>query len=588
MADLQLFHQAIKLTFVPNQYCNLGCSYCYLGDLTENRDTYDDVVSQFHLIAGHLEHQGILIDALLLHGAEISLLPQPVLRELFQAYFDYRERYRSELKALGSRTLSPIHIKTNLYNFHVLRPLYEEFRVSISGSFDLPFSLHHELRTTKQGKSTLQRTRDNVLLLKDYPYAKGISCVVGKEHLRRIAEFIADIEWLDEHGFDMCTDFYIMFAYDSANSSYVSQLDQEEMVAFLRALQEHFHGTKFERAIYYEWFKEFTHGYCTNQINCGENNFLVQKDGDVYPCHRGQAEPALKFGNMVQLGMPELIDAGSRTIAQYEANNEPLSQECRACPWFYLCFAGCPIERNNTRGSRAYTCSLQKELYKAQPKRFPPKPAESRRLVDAFIRQNQPHIYDDLTVPRLMNFNPELLDPVNALPNLISRDPTLQEMYRLGAIKLVVNGQATDLFSSHLYGRMTQVTLRPDDAVFIAVDKAYWQVNGGGDASNAVKVQLLSDAPVVYGDEQRTKMSHVATLDAYPAQLQELADAWLLDLTPFLVLHAPGFLPDFGNLISVTTLRAREYHYSKHAKNAFYHMETINLPFPEFRFSWKA
>ena len=55
MADLQLFHQAIKLTFVPNQYCNLGCSYCYLGDLTENRDTYDDVVSQFHAIARHLD-----------------------------------------------------------------------------------------------------------------------------------------------------------------------------------------------------------------------------------------------------------------------------------------------------------------------------------------------------------------------------------------------------------------------------------------------------------------------------------------------------------------------------------------------------
>ena len=41
----RLHHQAIKLTFVPNQYCNLGCKYCYLGDLTENRDTYDDVVA---------------------------------------------------------------------------------------------------------------------------------------------------------------------------------------------------------------------------------------------------------------------------------------------------------------------------------------------------------------------------------------------------------------------------------------------------------------------------------------------------------------------------------------------------------------
>ncbi|MFV8381233.1 hypothetical protein [Corynebacterium hindlerae] len=68
--------------------------------------------------------------------------------------------------------------------------------------------------------------------------------------------------------------------------------------------------------------------------------------------------------------------------------------------------------------------------------------------------------------------------------------------------------------------------------------------------------------------------------------MQLLADARLLEFTPFLQLHSPGFLPDFGTLIPVTTLRAREYHYAKHGKNAFYHLETINLPFPEFRFSW--
>ncbi|MDU0478774.1 SPASM domain-containing protein [Staphylococcus chromogenes] len=586
MADLQLFHQAIKLTFVPNQYCNLGCKYCYLGDLTENRDTYDDVVAQFHAIAGHLEHQGILIDALLLHGAEISLLPQPVLRELFQDYFDYRARHRQALKALGKRTQSPIHIKTNLYNFHVLRPLYEEFQVSISGSFDLPFSLHRELRVTKRGKSTLERTKANVLALASYPYPKGISCVVGKQHLLRIDEFIADIEWLDAQGFDMCTDFYIMFAYDSANADFKSQLSQGEMVEFLHRLQTHFKGTKFEQAIYYEWFKEFTHDYCTNQINCGANNFLAQKDGDVYPCHRGQAEEGLKFGNITQLGMPQLIDAGVETIRAYEAANEPLSTDCQECEWFYLCMAGCPIERNNTRGSKSYTCALQKELYRAQPERFPPRPERSRQLVDQFLRENQPQVLDDLRVPRLMNFNPEVLDPANSLAALIQRDPVLAEMFRPGAIKLVVNGTALDLYSSHLYRKCLQVELRADQESFLVVDKSYWALNGGADASNALRLQLLSDTPVVYGDEQRTKMSHVTTVDAYPAQLQELEDAWVFPLSPFLRAHASGFLPGFGNLLSVTTIRAREYHYAKHGKNAFYHLETINLPFPEFRFSW--
>ena len=333
MADL-LFHRAIKLTFVPNQFCNLGCTYCYLGDLTNNRDDPADVVAEFSRICEHLAHQGILIDQQLLHGAEISTLP--------------------------------IHIKTNLYNFHQLRPLFEEYEVSISGSFDLPFSLHEKFRVTKAGKSTLKRTVDNVLLLGSYPHRKKISCVVGREHLERIDEFVADLRWLDEHGFDMVTDFYIMFAYDSVNSGDSSQLDQAQMVEFFEGVLDRVRGTKFERAVYYEWFKEFTHGYCTHQINCGATNFLVQKNGDVYPCHRAQAEPDLKFGNIHQLGLPEIAAKGAATIRAYEAANEDLSAECIACEYFYLCYAGCPIERNNNRGNRAYTCGIQKALYRAQ------------------------------------------------------------------------------------------------------------------------------------------------------------------------------------------------------------------------------
>lgn len=584
MDDL-LFHRAIKLTFVPNQFCNLGCTYCYLGDLTNNRDNPDDVVAEFARICGHLGHQGILVDQLLLHGAEISTLPEPVLRELFEFYTAYRRTHRLELKALG-RGGAAIHIKTNLYNFHQLRPLFEEYEVSISGSFDLPFSLHEKFRVTKAGKSTLQRTIDNVLLLGQYPHRKQISCVVGREHLERIDEFVADLMWLDEHGFDMVTDFYIMFAYDSVNSGDSSQLDQAQMVEFFEGILDRVRGTRFERAVYYEWFKEFTHGYCTHQINCGSNNFLVQKNGDVYPCHRAQAEPELKFGNIHHLGLPEIAEKGAATIRAYEATNEELSQDCINCGYFYLCYAGCPIERNNNRGNRAYTCGIQKALYQAQPQRFPPKPDASRRLVDSFIRQNQPHIYDDLSVPRVAKFNPEILDENNAVTAIIARDPHLQTLFRRGAVTLEVNGLSRDLFSSHLYGRMTRAALTPDDEVRLHIATDLWELNAGEGALNAVKLQLLRDEKVIYGDEQREKMEHVATVDLYPAELTRTAQGWSLDLTPFLRQYEHLLLPGYGNLLSVTTLKAREYHYSKHARNAFYHLETVNLPFHEFRFSY--
>ena len=36
----------IVLVYVPNQYCNYGCKYCYLGKLTDNTDKYSDITSK--------------------------------------------------------------------------------------------------------------------------------------------------------------------------------------------------------------------------------------------------------------------------------------------------------------------------------------------------------------------------------------------------------------------------------------------------------------------------------------------------------------------------------------------------------------
>lgn len=62
----------------------------------------------------------------------------------------------------------------------------------------------------------------------------------------------------------------------------------------------------------------------------------------------------------------------------------------------------------------------------------------------------------------------------------------------------------------------------------------------------------------------------------------------VVDLTDFLRERRRTFLPEFGKLLSVTTVKAREYHYATHARNAFHHLETVDLPFHEFRFSYEA
>ena len=87
------------------------------------------------------------------------------------------------------------HIKTNLYNLDRHLDTIKEFNVSISGSLDLPFSLHDEYRTTKSGAKTLDKILKNIELLKDLPNHKKVSATIFKEHFERIDEMIENIKY---------------------------------------------------------------------------------------------------------------------------------------------------------------------------------------------------------------------------------------------------------------------------------------------------------------------------------------------------------------------------------------------------------
>ena len=60
----------------------------------------------------------------------------------------------------------------------------------------------------------------------------------------------------------------------------------------------------------------------------------------------------------------------------------------------------------------------------------------------------------------------------------------------------------------------------------------------------------------------------------------------MLDLGGLLALHRPLFLRGISNNLLVTTGHLRDYHYQKQKANAFYHIQAINLPFPNLEFNY--
>jgi uncharacterized protein len=102
---------------------------------------------------------------------------------------------------------------------------------------------------------------------------------------------------------------------------------------------------------------------------------------------------------------------------------------------------------------------------------------------------------------------------------------------------------------------------------------------------------LLRDTTVVYGDENRQKQEHLFDYSLYKnafiAQSYLKEGYYILDISAIIKQHAHLYLSGIRNNLFVTTKSLREYHYDKHKKNAFYHIQAINLPFQNIEFIWK-
>lgn len=583
---MKIYKDVQSLTYVPNSYCNFGCKYCYLGKLTEKDNTPEDSVKNLEKIIEEYENGNILINHITFHGAEITTLPNITLDKLFTVCRNYYNNHLMELRDYRI-TRPSIGIKTNLYRYDKVRDIFNKHNIATSCSIDLPFKHHREFRVLKDGSDTFDKVYNNILLLnQDTEGNFTMSCTIGIKALEHIDEFIKDIEHLDSIGIDMCRNFYIMFIYDSAYSKVKTGMTDEEQGIFFDKLLEHFKGTKFEQAIYYSWFREFPIGYCTNEANCGKNNYLIQKNGDVYPCHRGQAVPELKFGNILQDSFEDITKTGTNSMANYDNNNLPLHNDCLECNWFHYCNMGCPISRRDINYNKSYTCTVQRKLYKAQPERFPEDPIAAAIARDSYIKTMMPNYYYSTNVPKLMKNNTEFYDPKNSLESIILRDKVLMELYNPGTIKLGINGEYIDLFSSLLYDKTMSVTMYSSDDLKLFLSNEYVAINSTED--NYILLMILSKDTVIYGDEQRTKMQHIEHIVVDLKDTEKVEEGYLVDLRSILE-SIKNKIPreDMWYEMFITTKDARRYHYDKHSKNAFYHIETINLPFHSFYFSYK-
>ncbi len=595
----------IHLLYVPTMFCNLGCRYCYLGDLTRDAQGFSEdcakALPTLRFAVEKLLENNVLPFNISLHGGEVTTLPPEILEQLFRFITDYYRAAGPLLEKGGFRKKHP-HVKTNLYNFHKLYDLFDRYGVSVSGSVDLPLSLHGRERVTRAGKSSLDRILKNIALLAAYPHDKKISATVFEPHFHKRAELAEDIRMLHRRGFDM-NRFNFMFGFASQRNrgcgggegpEPVRALSGEQQVAFYNYFMDAFGGTELDRGVNGAWFEEFTPKYCTNSVNCGEKFFLLQGDGNVYSCVRGQGSSAFHYGNIYEDSVSHILREGRRKISLAH-KTVGIHDDCLACDFLDTCRTGCPFVKHEGKKGKSYTCRLQKALYAKSPERYP-LPGTDRERAErraGYLSAMHPNLLykEENRIPeenRVILPN-DLYDEKNSLTNIIGADKILEKLYAADGFIITVDGRPHALQSQILKPVREIYHLYPDQEVQLHARPDLFTAHCDEPVRNTLCIQMLRDTKVTYGDEKRTKQEHLFTHEVFHRCLEksDFRQDWImLPLSPLLACHGGLFLPSAANNMFVTTGFLRKYHYQKQRDNAFYHIQAINLPFQNFEFYW--
>ncbi len=565
----------IHLLYVPTMACNMACRYCYLEDETKELKTEHSPLETLVYTVDKCREEDIVPFNISLHGGEVTCLEPGDFRDLTAYISDYYEKNRGLLTGAGFRVGQP-HIKTNLLALDRHMDAIRQYGVSVSGSIDLPLSLHRQYRVGKDGKDTLDRILANAALLADLPNHKKVSATIFREHLERIDEVIEDIWYLHRNTCLDMLDFNFMIGFENS-SGLLHALNEEEQLEFFRRIRDAFEGTELEDGLKGAWFREFGPDYCTNCVNCGEKFYLLERNGDIYSCVRGQKDPDFYYGNIYQDSMRQIMERGAQKIRAVHAACG-FSEECGNCQYLYLCRTGCPFVKRRQGRAQSYTCLLQKELYTLWniPGHAYPRPDALDYVCDM-----HPELIGQYAMAKLPQ-------QITDLRSLIRQDPRLQSVYDPDLFVLNIDGNDFPLESQILKQNRVFTFITPVSRVTLYVREGIFEILSPYPENNALFIQLLTGDTIVYGDEGRTKQRHIANEMIY----KQVAETDKSDREGYLRVDLTHFLKRYGRYLSAveanniffTTAALRDYHYAKQKNNAFYHIQAVDLPFQNLEF----
>jgi uncharacterized protein len=567
----------IHLLYVPTMACNLQCKYCYLEDNTKDINCKYAPIETLEYAIKKFKKANVIPFNISLHGGEVTTLSKEDFESIVKFISEYYDKNYKLLTDAGFKVGSP-HIKTNLYNLKKHIETIKKYNVSISGSLDLPLSLHDEYRVTKGGKKTLDTILESIKLLNDLPNKKKVSATIFKEHYKHIDEIVEDIKFLDKETCLDMNDFNFMIGFDYNSCGLLHPLSECEQVKFYKRMHKEFDNTNLDSGVNGAWFNEFGPEYCTNCTNCGNKFFLLEKNGDIYSCVRGQKQEDFFYGNIYKNTVEEILNNAKVKILNAH-RRVGFNEECGKCPYLYICKTGCPFVKNVYKSNKSYTCRLQKELYK---KRNYDLDTENE-YVKEYISEIYPELINKYNIKKQGNTSID-----SDLVDIINEDKNLKYIYDPNSFILDIDGIEYKLESQILKTKRDIAIITNLSKVKIYIKDNLLDEVCDYPNNNSLYMMLLSGDLIQYGDEGRTKQAHIMTHQIYKGVLEKQKSNkkgyFVYDISDLLKMYKNDISKENPNNLFFTTSSLRDYHYTKQKNNAYYHIQAINLPFQNIEF----
>lgn len=351
------------ITLEINQVCNLSCKYCYLGEKSGSRMSFQTGIKAvdmaFEKVRAHKDRT-LWVDFI---GGE-ALLDFPLLQKLV----DYCEKKN---KSIGYKLLFSVTTNATVFNEEMLRFLTEKgfaLKVSIDGKKEI-----NDLnRVANSGGSVHDRIISNMGFIRRFEEKTGrlvqVTNVITHNNYEHYYDTLVYLtETLGFRAIDTAIDLFVRWTEEELRV--LEENIRKSFGLFIQAAKEN-RGFRWEFADKLMGIKESLQKERKKFYSCGAGivSAYVRTDGGIFACP-GNLDESVRLGNVEE----GIVISKIRELREFNGINNEKCKECEL-----------------TRYCTAQSCRMQNLAITGDVNEPIPVMCRMRKLVHQMYMENEP------------------------------------------------------------------------------------------------------------------------------------------------------------------------------------------------------